>query len=790
MMFATGLMLAATLCAGGKSEYTLVPGTNGVYDVGPAEDFQEIFARSTGVSLPILTNGVGAVAGHRIFIGVSPAAEKVFGRETLGHLVAKCTEKKGFLGFGGGDLYLRGGGNEGTGFAVHHFLEECLGYRYYAQHPDSEKIVKTDRVETDGRELVRDVSFKFGRSLMHTFISYHPQCEVFQWRNGATPRGKYYSRKDLFHRLDGYWEDVPHQDGGHGFNLYITDKSHMKYYPWKEPCDYWATHPEWFTLGKDGKRVNFQLCFSNAELRKEFTRRVLERCETVGGKGSLTIGANDFPGTFCYCNDCLAREKKYGTPAGAFYEYLRELMTVLEERFPDIWVKSLAYRKEQTERCPKDFGTMPGNFICDFAQVADTIAQPIGGKGNEETYENLKKWRKISKKVASWVYACTSTEPYGPVSRIQKELKALKAAGVDEVGLCGKTSPSVYPLHEYLFLRLAQDVNCDVWREVRGFCDFMFGPAADEAYEFYQDCDKAWFKDQPYTSIDGGNILVFDEYLLKWQLLAEKAERKLKPGSPAAKHFEWIRWDIDYLTLRDWPAFQRLRPPKEMTPETIYARAKNLDIPFKFYGYRLNPISKKMEGHYLRLETVYLCAKAADKPIPAPLDKLPREQVKVLPQCGKAFPCDDPDAICGRASGQPIKDICAAGGTTIGYNYYDSAEKHELHAYEKDPPLRPIVKKIDFSKATHGKYELYFLGKIRLTRGATINIGNWWGIGAPLGGYWQEGDPNREFELWGSFKFCGSHFRVPSPVEGNYDRILCDAFYLVDRNGSAYQERK
>lgn len=36
----------------------------------------------------------------------------------------------------------------------------------------------------------------------------------------------------------------------------------------------------------------------------------------MGGQGYLTIGANDVPGSFCFCKDCIALEKKYGTPGG------------------------------------------------------------------------------------------------------------------------------------------------------------------------------------------------------------------------------------------------------------------------------------------------------------------------------------------------------------------------------------------------------------------------------------------------------------------------------------------
>ena len=56
------LMLAATLVAGGKSDYAIVAGTNEVEKVA-ADEIREIVERSTGVRLPIFTNSVSQTDG-------------------------------------------------------------------------------------------------------------------------------------------------------------------------------------------------------------------------------------------------------------------------------------------------------------------------------------------------------------------------------------------------------------------------------------------------------------------------------------------------------------------------------------------------------------------------------------------------------------------------------------------------------------------------------------------------------------------------------------------------------
>ena len=48
-----------------------------------------------------------------------------------------------------------------------------------------------------------------------------------------------------------------------------------------------------------------------------------------------------------------------------------------------------------------------------------------------------------------------------------------------------------------------------------------------------------------------------------------------------------------------------------------------------------------------------------------------------------------------------------------------------------------------------------------------------------------EGDADREFELWASLKFIGPDFGLKT--EDGRNRMVCDRFFLVDRNGKKYK---
>ena len=90
----TTLMLAATLCAGGKSDYAIAVDTNNVFDATAARELQEIFARSTGVKLAI--NGA---AERKISIRTDKSLAKNESRVTAEP---------------DGDVVIRGGGLDGA----------------------------------------------------------------------------------------------------------------------------------------------------------------------------------------------------------------------------------------------------------------------------------------------------------------------------------------------------------------------------------------------------------------------------------------------------------------------------------------------------------------------------------------------------------------------------------------------------------------------------------------------------------------------------------------------------
>lgn len=748
----------AQLVENGATDYLIVTGTNGLYDRFAVSEFKEIMEKSAGVKFhsvgadsPEATN-----AKKRILIGDSPHVRKILGDELvdgLENLESIVTQR-------GDDIIIVGGGNHGTAYGVYSFLEKEIGYRWFTPERDGQLIPKRKSLTYSGKEHHERIAFPFLRT-MYMLPYYNTQTPLFLYRNRGSINTRFTKKTKMKGLLDS---DHPHLDNGHGFGLYITTDRTKNFYEWDTPKDYFKTNPDFFSMDKNGKRTNrLQLCFSNPELRKEFTKRIIERGKRMGGRGVLTLGANDVPGSFCFCPECQKQEEKYGCIGGPLYDYLIELCPIIEKELPDIQISTLAYRKKQSEFPPKNIKRMPNNWICDFAPVDDDMGQCLDGPRNLGTLVNLRDWNEIAKTITYWYYVCVETAPFGIVERFQRDMRIMKEYGVKGVGVCGMGPPGLYPLQEYILLRLMIDPYQDAWRLVREYTDFIYGPAAEDMRQYIQELEEVWLEPKKNIELYGPGKVIMNftpERLVRWQKMFDDMGKKVEGLKRESKYLSLARWDLDQLCLDHYQQIRKAFPDWKTNLDDLIGRMRKVDLPPQ---YRLhNPKD--------RAENAYLVATAVKKPLPVPLDKLPNGQVTQIPQCGGSYPLEDPDAACGKAKTQPFRDgQMKEQGKKISYSVYDKAAKRTLKNG-----------KLDVSTCEPGKYESYFITKTTIPRGGLIAFDNWWGVQDSLAQYYPEGDEFREFEIWASLKFVGPSFGIET--KDNKDRMFCDRIFIVDRN--------
>ena len=655
------LMLAATLVAGGKSDYAIVAGTNEVEKVA-ADEIREIVARSTGVRLPI---GDGAAA-HRIFVGYTAEAEKAFGRDDLGENEYAVSESAQ------GDIWIRGEGFSGTALAAYAFLEDVFGYRMFTPEEGGERIVRADTVDTHGYSMRRTQAFPFNRGLTHTYLYGTTNLCAYLFRNGARIPRKTWAAKTKYRDID-----FPHpgKDYGHGFSLYMPCKRLYLdgYYEWDEKIDFFKTHPEWYSMDPSGKRTDrLQLCFATKEMRAAFTKRVLERCRRVGGEGVLTIGANDVPGAFCWCPDCKALQKKYETPSGAYWDYLPDLCNAVAAEYPKIRIMTLAYRKEQTENFPKGIERFPDNFICDFAPVtwdrslSEVKDEKLPDGRVYDWLQNCRDWCKACPGGLSYWYYGNSICAY-TWGRMSKELGEIHDAGVRSAGYCGLEGGFEFEdLMHHMWFWCLYHPHGDARAEFARAAATKYGPATDEILAYADALEKmrqrvvATTPCGP-TALDILSFASADELKAMGEI-HDRAAAKAK-GTKYAENVAWARISLDvakYFKDGDAAAEARARTASKSYLEKVRVR--------KLMRKGNNPVTDRLDqmANYANLKSDAL---------PPELAKYPREKVtRVLPAKsqtytpwgrpveGKLWSEPDPQAVCGFAMADVLDDDYIPGG--------------------------------------------------------------------------------------------------------------------------------
>ena len=121
----------------------IVQGTDACAELA-VKELNEIVQKATSQTFQ---TSLTSQTSHRIFVGRSPEAERLFGKDRLDSL----KDEESVVGAKGNDLFLVGGGDLGTLWAVYDFVEDNLGYRWYFSRKDGEVVDRTDVVRFKGK---------------------------------------------------------------------------------------------------------------------------------------------------------------------------------------------------------------------------------------------------------------------------------------------------------------------------------------------------------------------------------------------------------------------------------------------------------------------------------------------------------------------------------------------------------------------------------------------------------------------------------------------------------------
>jgi hypothetical protein len=736
-------------------------------DVLAVKELTAALQEATGAEFKVVSPEQADSGRPRIFVGLSTPARKILGPDPL----AGMDDQGHVLRSIGDDIFLYGQGTHGNLYAVYEFLEREVGCRWFSAFGKA-KIPRCPslRVPALDRRIVPAFPY---RSMYTDCFLLRPEAMMFLYRNrlnlsAARHMETHPGVVDALpmigpgvHTLFSYLP--PREKPVHGINPPLE---------FLENKNYFRTNPEFFSLDASGRRTEaLQLCFSNRELRRTFTENVLETIKRHGGKGIVTVDANDRPGHFCYCPECRKLEDRYASIGGPLYDYLLELSAVLQKRYPGTFVKFLAYRKEQSQKPPR-IARLPDNLIVVFAPIDDNFAADWQHPSNRETYHDLERWCEIAEHVWVWYYPnpYVGNLPFGNIQRLVRDIELMHRAGVNGMFFehdVGVTEGSGFSeLQTYLMLKLWQSPCQDVDELTREFLEFQYGRAAPLMGRYLDEleqCRKEMTVSIPWNPSYAMFRYLTADNLYRWQKDFDRMEEQTADAPAQRFNVQMVRFNLDMAVLQKWPEAKKRHPdyftataPVAERIRAAYARAVRERCSPALQGV-MQARQKSLEEN---LSSILLFAENPGKPLPEPLAGIASERVRrTVPRHGQNGRIKDSEAAFGVAGEE------AWAGKSFQIGFYDQYNKKIV--LQRELPLADIKPNV---------YQLHKLGRVELTPDCLVWMGTSWLLSAKLDEFYEPG-VNNQWDVYVSLNFAGPSFSPDAKLAA--DRVRSDQIVLV-----------
>jgi hypothetical protein len=706
----------------------------------------------TGIKFEFNSNKPG-----KIFLGDSPELRKQIPAEVLGELKTE----EALVMTKNGNLFLIGGGKNGTLYAVYEFLERQGGIRFYTVYGD--KLVPQKKVFTIPRLDYRVQQAFACRHMGMLYMYKYPGAQKNLIRNRLNTLGRNPEIK-------------LHVPQAHTLFFYIPPESSYNPYnwKWKTQKSYFETNPDFFSLDSYGKRTDkMQLCFSNPGLRAELTARLMERIAEKGGKGVFSVSAMDWPGRFCCCPQCTALESKYGCTGGPLFDYLLEASAAVKRQYPKARISTLAYRKGQSEIPPNISEPLPDNLVIIFCTIDDDFSKSLSHKNNAGTLKNLRRWAELSKNVWVWYYPLPygGTMPFAGFERIAEDISLMQKAGVsgtffeNDVGIF--EGWNFAELMTWVLFRLYINPKQDCKMLVSEFCDFYYGAAAKKFQEYISELEELTKNAANKMIWNSSPLMLYSGHdILRWEKMFDDMEKDVKNDAFALRNIRVARVMLDMALLAKWHS---IKSETKLKPEDIHARIlkygkQAIAERCKTYAPLLNTRKKNLQASadkYLFLATV------APAPLPEELSGIPESKVRqAIPvKVNKCRYEKKPDAAFGIA----ISDAAPRLELPFTFGLYDE-ENNKFLISEKKIMKKDIVP---------DKFHLYKLGTSNLTSKCRVWLSRSWQAGISLSEFCEVGNPYKKWDIYVSLKFEGPGYSPKSKAAKN--DFWCDRIILVEK---------
>lgn len=764
----------------GETEYVIVPPENpSVIDKWAVSELSKFLNQSTGAVFTIESQDKIADKKKRIFVGLSTPSIALLGKDPLAGMENQEHVCKNI----GSDIFLFGQGTHGNLYAVYEFLENSIGIRWYSPY---EKAMIPFRPDLILSGFHRQTRYAFPYRDMYTGpYLLRKESMQFLYRNRLNMSLEFWrDGLNQFPGCEGILNEVKLiPPTVHTLFAYVPPQEAKA--PGANPPlaflknkNYFTSNPEYFSMDASGNRTNLlQLCFANKGLRQTLTENVLEHVKINGGKGIVTVDANDRPGHFCYCEECRRLEDKYASPGGPLFDYLLELSAVLQKQYPEVFVKFVAYRKDQTQKPPR-IEKLPDNLIPFFAPIDDNFAADWEHPSNHETGDDLRKWCSMAKNVWVWYYpnpfmkGGNGQPPFGNIGRFVNDLRTMKSIGVRAVywqhgSFNELLGLGFTELRSYLALKLMQNPEQDVKALIEEFTDYHYGCAAEAMRQYLNELEQ--YRKDINTFIQwspsyGAFRYLTAENLYRWEQAFDKMDIMTTDTPRQNFNVQTARIDLDIAVLEKWKELKHVYPgyftdPKQLEKRfySTYEKAEkercssNMIV---FLKRMFTPVKNN-------LDSTMIFAENEGKPLPEIFAAISKERIcRVVPNHMHNGRVKDTDAAFGIAA-----ESVPANPFTFGF-YDGNGKKFVLQS------------ELRLQEINASGYQFYKLGSAELTPDCLLWFADW-NVTAKLEQFYEPGGKN-EWDMYVSLKFEGPMYSGDAAAS-NTNRVFIDQIILVKK---------
>ena len=464
------------------------------------------------------------------------------------------------------------------------------------------------------------------------------------------------------------------------------------------------------------------------------TRLPLASSEKYSGGCKLVgVGQDDNAGAFCCCPECKALEKKYGHPAGAYYDFLLDMSARFGKSHPKLLITFLAYRDEQTLFPAKCMKKLPANLLPSFAPLMADFAKPYTHAVNRKQFVNFKAWAKVASKMQWWSYPTTYPFPITSIplgANIRRLADNFRTAHRNKVfdaycqfGMGPYNAFGFNDLRLYMLCELCRDITRDEQSIVVEYTDFCHGAAAPMVRKYLAELEELDAKMKFYLRWNPDLLsipYVTGKNLLRWERDFDTMEKLVADDPRRLFNVRRVRWTLDETVIAKWPyltpaeqkAFGDLETYIKRVSETIDRDHEELLSSIRESDpARYKEVFARRRANYYRGLDQYIARARGGKDLPKRYAK--RTVYRILPNRHRGGLDADPEAAFGLCN----KGAYPKQGAWFTLRRFDAGKPGEWESFQ----LPKFFGAKSVSRPS-GKYGLHYLGDVTLSPDSQLSF--------------------------------------------------------------------